>query len=360
MGFIPAIEGLRGVAILLVIVSHVGLGDAVPVGFGVTLFFFISGFLITSLLLHEQAQTGDIALGAFYARRFLRLAPELLTMICVVSVVCAFIGHAPHRGELLAAAFYMTNYFVLLGGTLTLPLISLWSLAVEEHYYLLYPLILRKVGGNPRRLLIGMIALVVAVLLWRTILVFVFHCSDDRTYFATDTRIDSIIYGAILSVLTRMKAAEYLTRWYFLVGAVALLGTFLIRNDAFRQTLRFSLQGIALLPLFYAAVFADRLPLKRILESAPMLLIGRLSYSLYLWHFPVVMLVGQYTKWPAAAAIPIFSAIAACSYYFIEARLTPLRKRLHGRPQHRGAVVPAAAIAARPGWGASPSPRDAG
>src|SRR5262245_6279726 len=134
--YIPSLDGMRAVAILLVVLSHLGLEHIVPGRLGVTLFFFISGFLITRLLIAEASKARAISIGAFYARRFLRLAPALLLMLAVVALAWTqFVG--PVNGpQLLAGIFYMMNYFIIFGGLTTMPIGILWSLAVEEHYYL--------------------------------------------------------------------------------------------------------------------------------------------------------------------------------------------------------------------------------
>ena len=134
-GYVPAIDGMRALAITTVVASHFGAEQIVPGGFGVTVFFFISGYLITSLMIQEHSRRGRIAIVLFYIRRFLRLAPALLVSIAAVSVTFFLAFGFSSISQIFAAVFYYMNYYVIFGGSTPLPLGPLWSLAVEEHYY---------------------------------------------------------------------------------------------------------------------------------------------------------------------------------------------------------------------------------
>jgi peptidoglycan/LPS O-acetylase OafA/YrhL len=329
--YIPEIDGLRAVAILIVVSSHFTGGHFIPGGLGVTLFFFISGYLITSILTAELETTGTIVIGAFYVRRFRRLAPALLVMVAIVSFWYQITHEPVVPHEIAAASLYYMNYYALAGGDVSMPLGVLWSLSVEEHYYLVFPLLLLLGWQNKDRLFLILCAACVAVLCWRLILVIGFHASEYRTYTATDTRMDSILFGALLAVLpfTTMKSAvTYLDRPVILVSSVGLLlASLLIRNDIFRETLRYTLQGLAFIPIFYAIRFSPRLALlKRGLSLPPSVWVGKISYSLYLWHFPVLFFVGD--KSVAGSAI-LSVALASASFYFVE---TPFRHRREKLP----------------------------
>jgi peptidoglycan/LPS O-acetylase OafA/YrhL len=290
MKYVPAIDGLRALAIGAVVASHFGADGVIPGGFGVTLFFFISGYLITTLMIREYAENGTISISSFYARRLLRLAPALMAMILAVSFTFFVLFGFVNGSQASAGIFYYMNYYVLWGGKADMPLGPLWSLAVEEHYYLLFPAIFLWLWKYKERFVASVVA-VIAVLLWRTFLILMWHVGQDRTYLATDTRMDSILYGAILAGMLNTSwtiVAKHFESWFALISAsLMLLITFVYRNEVFRETARYSLQGMALLPLFYATLFSSRLALVRsILETGPFLWIGKLSYSLYLWHMP--------------------------------------------------------------------------
>jgi peptidoglycan/LPS O-acetylase OafA/YrhL len=332
--YIPELDGLRGVSILLVVVGHFGLGFLVPGGIGVTIFFFISGFLITRLLIAEYNQAGRISLSAFYVRRFLRLAPALLTMLTIVTILSISQGNSIDVNEILAAIFYMMNYFYIFGGHGALPIGPLWSLAVEEHYYLIYPvLFLLFWRFNKSRFLLGLVSVSLGVFIWRCIYIMYLHGDINHTYYATDTRIDSILYGAILSVIIEAKICviDYLRRnsAFAWLGILALTITLIFRNEVFRETLRYSIQGIALIPIFISVLFSNQLELvRRPLQSRPLIWVGKISYSLYLWHEVAFWLVAIFVpvrfaaaNYPMAAMLSF--AAAALSYYGVE---RPCRK----------------------------------
>lgn len=294
--YIPALDGLRGVSIVLVVLSHAGLNHVVPGGLGVTIFFFISGYIITRLMLVESIVQGRIAVGAFYLRRFFRLMPALFVYLLVCIVLLRASGQWPAWGDLAAVVFYFSNYWNIGGnfgqGFMASPFTITWSLAVEEHYYLLYPLCFAFWAYRPQRLLACMALLLVAVLLWRLWLVYGIgfsQLSPDRIYMASDTRVDSILFGACLALLEQCWP-----RWRsgfsemtgLVVGLALLLLSLLIRAPEFRETLRYSVQGLALVLMWPGLLFADRWP-RRWLESGPMLYLGRISYSLYLYHWLV-------------------------------------------------------------------------
>jgi peptidoglycan/LPS O-acetylase OafA/YrhL len=338
--YIPAIDGMRAIAIGLVVASHFGAEHFVPGGFGVTLFFFISGYLITGLLIQEESTAGKIAISSFYVRRFLRLGPALITMIVAVSLVYFLLYGTVDGKQILSGLFYYANYYSIFGGTAPMPLWPLWSLAVEEHYYLVYPLIFALTWKFRERFLLGVVTLTLAVLLWRVALVVHWHASDARIYLATDTRIDSVLYGAILAVMLKTRfagIARYFGHWAVVAaGALLLLISFVYRDPTFRETFRYSLQGIAILPIFYAVLFLPGFSfVRKVLEAPSMIWIGQLSYSLYLYHVAVFVFVA--TLLPRAslvqltlAGLPAILGAAAFSYYCIEKPFRKLRDRFRG------------------------------
>ena len=352
IGYMPALDGLRAVSILLVVVSHLGLGHLVPGGLGVTIFFFISGFIITHILLRENAKTGDVSLRAFYTRRIFRLAPALLLYVAVCVVYFAALGRALPLVDIVAALLYWANYHRIFhgwsDGTVWPPLSIIWSLAVEEHFYFAFPLLLVALRRRLGLLLALLVALCAAVLAWRVWLVYgigLEHLAPARTYEATDTRIDSIVCGCVLSVLIARAASRGAisddallrrlgSRPALAAGAALLLATLLYRNETFRESWRYSLQGIALAPLFvHLFVLERRDPIHRALANAPMVFIGKVSYSLYLYHWfalcALAQLFGigpQAIVWVRLGAVPLMLLLALASYHLVE---TPARRYGH-------------------------------
>jgi peptidoglycan/LPS O-acetylase OafA/YrhL len=341
-GYIPGLDGLRAIAVLIVLVAHFGLSHIVPGGFGVTVFFFISGFLITRLLIAEAEKKGRIGLKDFYVRRAIRLFPALLGMTFVTTAVHIGLGlGSPVGTEFAAANLYFTNYYQIaqqaIGSAPYMSWTPLWSLAVEEHFYLLFPALLVLTGLNWRRLTTALLAVIVLVPLWRLAVSLIWpDTAELYTYMATDARIDSIAYGCLFTLALHQLRDP--ARLRILIGWVpsglailTLLATFLIRDDMFRQVLRFSVQGLAigvlLLNLYFGRAFQWAFP---ILEISPLRWIGRVSYGLYLWHFPVLDLVERLalsTPLTVIIALALSFAVTALSFYFWEQKFVALRKR---------------------------------
>jgi peptidoglycan/LPS O-acetylase OafA/YrhL len=357
-----ALDGLRAVSILIVACSHIlslaGV-EFIPGGFGVTVFFFISGFIITRLLLQEHADTGRINLLSFYLRRFFRLAPALLVYVAVSVVAMSSLGLRIPGSDVLAVLLYYANYhniwtgFVVKGADAVFsPLAITWSLAIEEHFYFLFPVILVIMRNRTARLVWLLCTFVVAVALWRTFLVFKVGLAalpPNRIYMATDTRLDSIAYGCLLSVLFYRGATESNRSVVFILDllrsrvalcatAVLLLLSFMWRGPEVRETLRYSMQGIAMIPLFCSLFWKTPAPrwLQLPLESQPMLFIGAISYSLYLYHFLALALVqsalsaaAPYLQIPVAWFLAIGGSIF--SYYVVEGPARRFGSRLATR-----------------------------
>ena len=320
---IPTLNGIRAISVLIVIVAHAGYGWIIPGGLGVTIFFFLSGYLITTLLLHEYESAGTINVKEFYLRRFFRLFPPFfLTLAIAYGLVAA--GLLPGGisfGGVLAQIFYFANYYAILFDTQYLipsGTIIFWSLAVEEHFYIFYPIILLALlsFGLSRRM-IGIVfsGICVIVLAWRIHLVAQPGFVEARTYFATDTRIDSIIFGALLALWSNPfdradgGSRMNLRQWGWVLASGGLLAfTLLYRDDAFRETYRYTLQGIALYPLFYFSIRYHGNLIFRPLNSAILSRIGVWSYSIYLIHFVVIKLIAA--LWPGLEGRPLVLAVA--------------------------------------------------
>jgi peptidoglycan/LPS O-acetylase OafA/YrhL len=353
--YLAALDGLRAVSILLVAVAHFGFGKVVPGGFGVTIFFFISGFIITRMLMKEVFESQSIDLKSFYIRRFFRLGPALIVFVLICWLASLAWKPIP-LGDIVASLLYLANYWGIYHefapfnppNNIYSPLGVLWSLAVEEHFYFFFPLLTLFFANRLQLLLKVIIALCVAILLWRVaLLVWQLQTTgiirEIRTYKATDTRIDSILFGCLLSVwrhLADMNPGSHLAnllqrftgRKTFLAGLVLLALCLLIRNEFFRESFRYSLQGIGVLLLFIPLfVGDDPFGLKRWLGSKPMVYIGNISYSFYLYHWLVVVvfLNWSFTRQPAVffvGGMIASIALADMSYRFIE---TPLRRYGH-------------------------------
>ena len=343
---IPSLDGIRALSFLVVFLSHAGLGGIVPGYFGLTLFFFLSGYLITTLLRMEYEKTGTVSFSQFYLRRALRIFPPFYLVLGLALVISLAFHLQPQFtwGGLLAQMSHLTNYYIVRCGWWTGLLPGTWvywSLAVEEHFYLVFPLLflkLRSRANSVRELAPWLLGLCALVLVWRCVLVFGFDAPKDRLYVASDTRVDSIIFGCILAVwrnpvLEPREVDRRQLLWLWLpASAAVLVVSLVVRQQWFDQTFRYTLQGLGLFPFFSAAIlFHDRMPF-RILSAWPLRKLGRLSYSLYLLHTVAIACAEQLTHWGAVArGVVVFAVIVSIAELiqrYVERPCAAYRRRL--------------------------------
>jgi peptidoglycan/LPS O-acetylase OafA/YrhL len=343
-GLVPSLDGLRAISILLVVLAHF-VTPTIPGGLGVTVFFFISGFLIARLLFAESKLTNNVNLPAFYLRRFLRLYPVILVYVVFVVAVALLRGTPIHGIEITSVLFYFVNYlfaaYQLAGLSFTLPISQFWSLAVEEHFYFFIPLVVLLIRANPRVLIAICLGVCIGSLALRVIYLSEWPALVDTKFVYThsETRFDSIAYGVLLAATCETTTGRRMVRALasplgFWLAAIVLLGTLAYRDPFFRETARYSLQGLALLPIAGTLVFTTHLRMLNIvLNSSIAVWIGQLSYSLYVWHQGVADLVGTASLgWATPVVLVMASlAVAAASYYLIEKPFLRLRKNLRPR-----------------------------
>jgi peptidoglycan/LPS O-acetylase OafA/YrhL len=331
-GHLPTLDGWRGVAVLMVIAFH-AFGSRVsalkPLGsLGVSIFFALSGLLICNRLLAEHGKTDRIDLRGFYIRRAFRILPPALFFLGTLAVLSAWIAPVATFGELAACLFFWRNYYTGAGWYTG----HFWSLAVEEHFYLFFPVMLAWLG--PRRALPVAIALGTALLGWRildTHWPWLFeHTNVVPQYFRTDCRLPDLLFGAVTAML-----AARAPHWFVLPAAAA--GGLVLIARVVNLPVPWVMQSVLLPWLLLGTVLRPDAWLGRALEWTPLAWVGRMSYSLYLWqqiffHGPArFRLAGlePFQDWPWNA-IGLF-ACAAASYYLLERPLTRLGRRLADR-----------------------------
>ncbi len=330
------LDGLRAVAVAAVILFHLTPGG-LPGGYvGVDVFFVISGFLITSLLLSERAETGGIRLAAFWARRARRLLPALALVLLVCGAAAWAVGGdvLVHLGpQLLGAATFSSNWLAIGVGQSyfdeTTPELfrNLWSLAVEEQFYLVWPFaILLLALVRDRRVRVAVVALLAVASAAAMALVYVPGGDATRVYYGTDTHAFGLAIGAMLAVggwrLGRRSGA--IAAVLGLAGIVAAAALLPADSPA---TYRGGLVAVAVASAL-AILGAVSSPAGRALDAAPLRWVGRRSYGLYLWHWPVFLLVeaalpgwerSGATGWALGGiALAITVVAAALSYRFVE------------------------------------------
>ncbi len=357
--YIPALDGLRAVAVLGVIAYHMGLNWAPGGLLGVTVFFVLSGYLITSLLLIEWDSTGTIDLPQFWLRRVRRLFPAIAFVIIGVAVLTTIFDHSlltKLREDMWAALCWVTNwwyilrdvsYFDALGAPS--PVTHFWSLAIEEQFYVVWPIVLilaHKFGVKRTHMRNATLVLALASAIEMAVL---FDPSADpsRVYYGTDTRAFSLLIGAWLAFVwpSNQLGAEgevQLDRTVRLildaVGAAALIGL-LAMMGTIEGTSAFMYRGGIFLAsiitmVIIAVIVHPSSVLARVFALKPFVKIGVLSYSIYLWHYPILLLMNPRSNiegtpwWMYIIELVIIVAISAFSYKFIE---DPLRKGALGR-----------------------------
>jgi peptidoglycan/LPS O-acetylase OafA/YrhL len=358
---IPALDGIRAVAASLVFLAHAGLHHIVPGGLGVTIFFFLSGYLITTLLRLEYETYKTVSLKRFYLRRVYRILPPMYLVLLFVSI--PFLGDPAMRDVtwqgVLAQVLQVTNYFMVFNPESELVPYTgvMWSLAVEEHFYLVFPVLMLTLVRrmNYARTALALAGLCVAVLLWRSFLVYHvglegLSVGEPYTYLATDARFDSLLYGCIMGlwmnpvIPTDKPTPSVLSSMCLFVLGCAVLGTTLVvRDPGFRESVRYSLQGIALFPIFYCAIRFYQWPIFSWLEIRWIRWLGTISYTFYLVHFKALdvagTLVGSSKLATAILAYVIALLFSWAMLELVEKRMAKLRKRLHpSTPAPKGAT----------------------
>jgi peptidoglycan/LPS O-acetylase OafA/YrhL len=342
--YVPALDGLRGVAVIAVLLHHGQVSWARGGFLGVDVFFVLSGYLITTLLVREQASTGRIELRAFWSRRARRLLPALLAVVTAVAAYAAWLAPSASlgrlRGDALATLGYVANWRFIAAGdsyfdqfTAPSPLRHMWSLAIEEQWYAVWPLVVVGLLVKLRVTATEAFALTVLTATGSALLTVQLGAATDpvRVYYGTDTRAQALLVGGALAFALAARsdrAAEALAgRGARLGGVVGLLtlAVLLILADGGSRWLYQG--GLTVAALAAAGVVVGALaaggPVSRLLALEPLRLIGVVSYGGYLWHWPIYVLLTPDRLGVSGAALLAVRlvttlAVAAASYRLIE------------------------------------------
>ncbi len=349
----PGLDGLRAVAVLAVIAYHLGFGWASGGLLGVEVFFVLSGYLITDLLVNEHRRSGRVDLGQFWLRRAKRLLPALFVMLAAVVVWATLVDPArlaAVRSDLPAAVLYVSNwwfifhhvsYFARFGPPS--PFGHLWSLAIEEQFYVVWPLVVVAAFrlARWRRALVALTVLGAAASAVEMALLYVPGGNPTRVYDGTDTRAFALLIGAALALLLpRARSFGAVSggarRVLGAVGGAALAGIFVLLWRTGEYSTFLYRGGMVVLSVLTAVVIAVTIHpgarLGRLLGAEPLRWLGERSYAVYLWHYPVIVLTTPVGAQPSLArgTLQVASSVvlAGASWRFVE---QPVRTGALGR-----------------------------
>lgn len=357
--YIPALDGIRALAVIAVVLYHLNMSWAQGGFSGVTVFFALSGYLITHLLLVEFRSTGRIDLVHFWMRRVRRLVPATVTLAVVIACLCTIFNHVmltKMRPDILPSLLFFNNwwqlaqnvsYFAALGDPS--PLTHFWSLAIEEQFYVLWPpllfaLLSFKVKPRDVRIIVGVLAAASALAM---AILFDPAADASRVYYGTDTRAFSLLLGALLALAperfhARVRAVRTKAPGLLDLAGVAAIAGLAVMTYATNGYGPFMYRGGTLvatlltLVLIVSAVQPKGV-LVSVLSSKPFTWLGTRSYSIYLWHYPLLALMNPVSKvttvpwWMHVLQVIVVLVVSELSYRFIE---TPFRHGAFGRVLH--------------------------
>ena len=354
--YITGLDGIRAIAVIMVLAYHLKLALFKSGFLGVTVFFVLSGYLITGILISEVEEEGTIDLKNFWLRRIRRLVPAVMSMAVVIIFVSAVVNRIIFtKGckDFLASVlgfnnwwqiFNKVSYFEAAG--VPSPFTHCWSLAIETQFYLIYPLILlgiyklvksREEGRAKRGLLFAGVTLLLA-LISVILMIVLFDPQQDasRVYYGTDTRAFSLLFGALLAILWeyRMVPRRLSASVNMVLGSVSF-AVLLVMTIAINGSSNFwyrggQFVGTILTVLVIYTVSGRKTWLSRFLSNPVLKWIGDRSYSIYLWHYPIILLISKGIKaswWITLIEIVLSVVLAELSYRFIE---TPIRHGIIG------------------------------
>jgi peptidoglycan/LPS O-acetylase OafA/YrhL len=329
---IPALNGVRAIAVTLVLLEHFGF-EWIPGTYGVLIFFVLSGFLITWLLLKEQETTGAVSLRGFYWRRARRILPAFYVFLGAVLALLVVTRRVIHWDHVTACALYVANYFnathaSAAGNGL---LNHIWSLAIEEQFYVLWPAAFILLGGNARRLSKALALTIAAIWTYRAAVHFA-GATHEYIFFSFETRADHLLVGCFAAAALKSglaaRATEKLTAaaWMPFVTIAAFAGSIWLGegNFPYRHTIGYAVEPVLAAVALLQVVALSSSRAWRWLDARPVAWLGKVSYSVYLYQqiavFGIARFVGPHWPMPVrlAAATALTLVLAACSHYLVE------------------------------------------
>jgi peptidoglycan/LPS O-acetylase OafA/YrhL len=323
---LPALDGLRAVAVSIVIVYHAGYAF-VPGDLGVSIFFVLSGFLITWLLIKEENKTGTNSLKSFYLRRTLRIFPAYYAFLVFSFGLDRIRGFSWPHDRLIAAFTYTMNYYNALHNHPTSAVAHAWSVAIEEQFYLLWPMLFVLSRRRNRAWLLG--AIIFTVMAWRSLAYLRFGLGSAYAYNAFDTRFDNIAVGCLLAVLAFQDGFQRLVanrgRWLPVAALVLVVASRALTPGAYHYSIGYTFDAI----LIAAAIILLIQRPWRWLDYSAVRYVGAISYPMYLYHIWGLGFAHRLSHNLYAVLILGFAAtigMSAASYHLLEKPILSLRE----------------------------------
>lgn len=329
------------------------LPKVIEPGVGVTIFFFLSGFLITTLLRREYDKNGRISLKHFYLRRVWKIFPPLyVTLLAGLAITLTGVlpGDVSPGGTVSSFVHFANYWIVYFDEGIPKALRVLWSLAVEEHFYLVFPLAyiwMRKRMMSAKKQAIIFSVLCVGVLAWRSFVWFVLDVSFDHIYYSTDTRLDSILWGCVFAIVANpVMDKAFGPDWFWLWVAVplgAVLTVFGTKGYNIAPTIGYTIQALGMALVFTAVIRFPHFFLFRWLNWKPVVWLGVVSYSFYLVHRFFILWVDanlHINPWAQAAIAMAGALLAAWAMYrWVETPALQIRQMLSKDGEASGASI---------------------
>ena len=346
---LPALDGVRAIAAFLVVFYHFGLQGS-PGGLGVLVFFVLSGFLITWLLLKENEQFGGVSLRDFYIRRALRIFPAFYCYAVLAIIALVFFNRRIIVGEVASALLYVNDYYAAIRGNAGTPFSHTWSLGIEEQFYLVWPLLFLTLRHDSKKMASVLAGIILALWAYRETLIIGFSVPQGYIYSAFDTRVDHLMIGCLLAVV--LRAQLFPSAWRLLCGVPALsvvtAGLIVLTSvaeylhgAAFRDTVSFVVHPVLVALLIPQLIAFRASPLWGWLNWPAIRFLGRISYSVYLYQQvamePAKILLASYPL-PIRLSVAVGAVILAAtgSYFLVERPFLRLKARFqHKKPAVR-------------------------
>jgi len=335
---LPALDGLRAVAVFTVVASHSNLPLRIPGDLGVSAFFVLSGFLITRLLVRERERTGEVSIRRFYLRRTMRIFPAYYAFLLLSYALDARAGQLWSNTLLANALTYTVNYFNAFNHHPSTSVAHAWSLAVEEQFYLLWPLAFVILATRGRRALVTGVGLAaLGAVAWRSWLFLGAHVDPSYVYNAFDTRLDNLGVGCLLALAvdydTVVATAGWVAKrsWFPILTVALLLTSRLAMPESYHYSIGFTVDALLVAILIVQLLQLYRTRLWSWLEWPTVRYLGAISYPIYLYHQWGASvgrrIAGDAHAFEFAAGVMATIVLASGSYYVIERPFLKLKAR---------------------------------